>query len=256
MKKIQTFNISRLLTGAHYEFHSNTLAQIEAATPAALKVEEYYDEYKANVEMLGANLVKKRGLPKTTELHAIDRKRDVLLRHLLKSMKDLVRSSDPDMKKAGEEAWEVLKSYVGSGKYEMEKQTAWVESILKAIDDNDLGATIGRYAGSQVIYDLADANNEFKKIMDERWEAMGKIKSKKVDLKKLRERTNEIYREMCFIINIWSNGPSSQVFNDFIEKHNGMIDNFKRIIKGMRRGGSGNEELPPEETQSDIILYA
>lgn len=244
-RQIQSFSLSALLTGAHYEFHKNTAEQMKEATPAALHVEELYAKYTANLEKQLKYLVQSRKLPNTHLLSVLDQKRDGLLRHLLRSIKALLRNPDPEMQADGQKAWQLLSPYEGIAGYEMEKQTGWTDSLLKAIDDNRLEKIVEQYAGSQILDRLAAANNDFKEAMDERWNEMAA--HEKADMRALVKEANEIYREMRLRINAFALTKPTQAIDAFIDKHNAMIDNFRQIISGMRRGGSGNESLPKEE---------
>lgn len=50
-KQIITFNITKLLVGAHYDFHYDIYSYINAATPEALHIETQTPPYYTAVEL-------------------------------------------------------------------------------------------------------------------------------------------------------------------------------------------------------------
>lgn len=250
MKQIESFSLTHLLIGAHYKFHELTVKDITAATPQALHVKEVFPKYKTNVETEFKHLNPIFRMPYTDEIVESDKARDLLVRHLFRSTKTMMRHPHFNEYYAANELWRIISIYDGVWNYEMGKQTELIYKMINDLKEGSFEITVSDYVGEYFLEKLFQENQTVEIRMNERLEEM--MKKEKIDISALRHETNELYREIRLLINAFAIAMPTEKIIGFIDNHNAQISEYRRVISGMRRGGAGTESLPPENGQLTI----
>lgn len=245
MEQIQTFKISKLLIAPHYEFHKLTVEAITKTTPQALHIADIFPAYKANVDKEARLLNSIYRLPHTDEIRRADENRDATLRYMYRMAKILKEHPERKLADAGETIWNVLGPNEGLWDYELTKETAYVRTIIQDFAPHEMKMLLDDYISQRVYGLLNQFNDDVEKLMQKR---MDEISAQdKVDLEALRLETNEEYRDVRLRVNAYGMSDTTSVIDRFIRQHNGQIIQYRHVLAGMKRGGSGNEHIGKKE---------
>lgn len=241
-KQIETFSMSRLLVGAHYDFHNSVYNYIRTATAEALHVEAQATEYS---ELLNQQLVlinQNKKIAFTEELAELDRERDLWLGQLNTAVDSAAISPDATKAAAGKKLKNVLSPYRGIAGNEYTKQTSQVKGLLRdlgtdsmtdAIDALNLGATIQK---------LRQANNAFSAKYDERVTTEATRTRSDVTTDENRKAIDAVYQSIVQVVNAFAIAATTTAIDTFVDTVNARIDLAKGVVTRQRAGGTGNEK--------------
>lgn len=241
-KQIITFNITKLLVGAHYDFHSDIYSYISAATPEALHVETQAPAYLALIQKQLDIINRNRNVAMTDELAALDKERDNWLGQLTRTVDTAAASPDGTTAETGRKLQRILSPYRGIAGNEYTKQTAQLRGLLRDLGADEVAPLIDAITLGAIIQKLRQANNAFNNKYNERITAEASRTRSDVGTTDNRRAMDEAYRGIVQIINAYAITATTDVIDTFIDKVNARIEQGKRIITRQAPGGSGNEK--------------
>lgn len=236
--QVKSFSISRLLTGASCQFHSTTLALVKEVTPAKLHIEDLLPLYETSVDKYLSAINKSRRLANTKEITDADKARDYNTRILFKIVKSLQR--DPVDNHTGNLLWTIISPYEGIWDNEINKQTSQIKGLLRDIKAGISEEILKEVGLSKYILATENYNGEVEFQMDIR--IKNEAIKENINTKKQAHIVDNLYLEIIQKINAFAIAVPSEDINEFILNQNANIDEYKRVISGMRPGGTGNEK--------------
>lgn len=241
-KQIETFSMSRLLVGAHYDFHASVYNYIRTATPEALHIEAQAAAYLAllNQQLVLINQNKKIAF--TEELAELDRDRDRWLGQLTTSVDTAAISPDATTAAAGKKLKNVISPYRGIAGNEYTKQTSQVRGLLRDLAADEMAPSIDALTLGTVIQKLRQANNVFANKYDERVTTEATRTRSAVTAEDNRKAIDTEYQSIVQIVNAFAIAATTPAIDTFIDTVNARIDLAKGVVTRQRSGGSGNEK--------------
>ena len=250
MKKITKFHLTKLLESASVEFHSLVLNVLLASGHFSQSIEQLLFQYQESIERQQLAGNKNPRLINTREINEKDKIRDQYLKRLFRLVKEFLKSPDENEKHAAEIIYDEIKRFDGIASYEKNKETGETRKLLIAVQRNDIWPSIGEIGLENLINQIAVANDEFDAAMHVRVE--GEAKKITINTREQRKNTEKIYLQVADIVNATALITPSDNVSKWIDEINSWINEYERTINHMRRGGSGNEELPPKEDSEEI----
>ena len=249
MKQIKSFGIARLLIAACAEFHKSVVKMISAVPSIVTFLGNLFPEYQQAADELQQAIGGSSRLVNTRKLTEKDKARDAYISRLFKSIKDLMRSPTDWEKTYAELIWDAISQYEGLAGYEMNKQTSMVRNLLTALAVTEVEAAVRAIRLDLLVRQIADSNNEFATEMNVRIE--GEAKKGKVDARKQSRLTNKVYAQVVQKINAIAIVSPTTDTDELIDKTNALVEEYQRVIKNMRPGGSGNEKITKKDTPEE-----
>jgi len=245
MKQIKNFNISRLLASACVEFHTSVVKMISVMASIVRSLGDLFPEYKQSTDDLLQAAGRNPSLVNTRKLTETDKARDAYVIRLFKSIKDLMRSPTAWEKEKAELIWDAISQYEGLTGYEMNKQTGVVRNLLAALGATEINAAITALRLDLLVRQIGDSNFEFAAEMNVRIE--GEAEKMKITAREQSRLTNKVYAQVVQMINATAVVSPTADTDELIDKMNALIEEYQRVIKNMRPGGSGNEKRKKKE---------
>ena len=240
MKQIKSFGIARLLIAACAEFHTSVVKMISAVPSIVTFLGSLFPEYQQATDELQQAIGGSSRLVNTRKLAEKDKARDAYISRLFKSVKDLMRSPTNWEKEKAELIWDAISQYDGLTGYEMNKQTGMVRNMLSALAVPEVEEAVRTVRLDLLLRQIADSNNEFATEMNVRVE--GEAKKDKTNAREQSHLTNKVYAQVVQKINAIAIVSPTADTDEFIDKMNALVEEYQRVIKNMRPGGSGNEK--------------
>lgn len=238
MYQIKSFSISHLLVGASYQFHDTTVRLIIQSTPEALHLEELFPQYKTEVDKYMLAINKSKRLANTKEITEADNARDYYLRMFFKIVKTLQK--DPVDNNTGDLLWSVISPYEGIWNNEINKQTSQAKGLLRDIKDSIKEDILEEVGLLKYFFNIENFNKEVEYQMELR--IKDEAVKESVNTKQQAKAVELIYAQIVKVVNAFAIASPSEAVEKFIQLQNANVDEYKRVISGMRPGGSGNEK--------------
>ena len=250
MKEVKSFKMTRLLELASVEFHSLALGILILFDILTEQFRHLTDEYQASIDLQRQASNKNMRLVNTDAINEKDKTRDAYISRFFKSVKDFQKSPNAEEKAAANTLYNEVSRFEGMTNYEKNKETGETRKLLIAVQRNDIWPSIGEIGLENLINQIAVANDEFDAAMHVRVE--GEAKKITINTREQRKNTEKIYLQVADIVNATALITPSDNVSKCIDEINSWINEYERTINHMRRGGSGNEELPPKEDSEEI----
>lgn len=241
-KQILTFNITKLLVGAHYDFHNDVYSYITAATPEALHIEELTTGYQALIQKQLEIINRNRNVANTDELAELDKERDRWLGQLTRTVDTAAASPDATLSAAGKKLQRLLSPYRGIAGNEYTKQTSQLKGLLRDLGADEAVELTDALTLGATVQKLRKSNNDFEAKYNERITTEATRTRSDVGTIDNRRAMDEAYRNITQIVNAYAITGATEAINAFIDKLNARIEQGKRIITRQAPGGSGNEK--------------
>lgn len=241
-KQIQTFSMSRLLVGAHYDFHASVYNYIRNATPEALHVEAQAAAY---LDLLNQQLVlinQNKKIAFTEELAELDRERDRWLGQLFAAVDTAALSPNATTAAAGKQLKNILSPYRGIAGNEYTKQTSEVRGLVRDINGSEATAAINTLTLGPVIQALRQTNSAFADMYDQRVNTESARTRSTVTADDNRRAIDAEYQSIVQVVNAYAITDMTAAVDMFIDQVNARIDLVRGIVSRQRSGGSGNEK--------------
>ena len=256
-KTIDSFGISNLLVGAHYEFHRSTNAAIVETTPEALMLTELAPRYATELATLFQFVNRAQGSVLSKKIEETDRERDVLLSEIFAIINNAAKSPIAARSQPGLLLQRIIAPYRGIQGNEKNKETAQIRGLLR-----DLGATEENIdaqdalAIAPLIQEVKKLNNRMADYLEERGVESGtRAATLKGDTDQQRKVVDGIYRAIVNRINAVAELQTTPAVDAFIDAQNGRVIEYKNVLTHMRAGGTGNEkgtgDKPTPETPEE-----
>lgn len=241
-KQIQTFSVSNLLVGSHYDFHYDVYSYIVASTPEALHVETqtpvYQDKLATQLELINRN----RRVAKTQELAELDHERDRWLGQITAAIDTAALSPDATVAATGKQLQNILSPYRGISGNEYTKETSQIRGLIRDLGTDAAVDLIDALSLGQTVQKLRQANNAFNAKYDERVTSEATRSRSEVTTDENRKAIDATYNSIVQIVNAFAIAATTAVIDAFIDKVNARIDLAKGVVSRQRAGGSGNEK--------------
>lgn len=250
MKQINSFYITRLLVAQHYEFHLSTATLLMETGTSVLHVADIYPEYLAAVQMQLAIINRNQHLANTALLKSIDTTRDGHLSQLFGRVDLALRSPVAAESAAAAALDTVLSPYRGIAKNEYTKETAQIRGLLRDLGTDAAAEQVNALKLGPTISAIRQTNNEFADAMEERIKleaARTPTTYDDISTAEQRRVMDAIYHRLTQQINAFAIAAPAPTIDDYIDKQNALVEEYRRVISSQRPGGTGNESIRPTE---------
>ena len=249
MKKIKVLRLSRLLASASVAFHSSVEGIIFLFTTINTTLGALLLDYKTSIQLQQLAGNRDLRLANTRSITENDKVRDTYLRRFFKYIADFLKSPDAAEKDAALIVSDAISRFRGLMDYEMNKQTVEMQNLVTVLRTQPVMQAVADLDLTILVDKIADANAIFQGEMDTR--IMDESKKIKLNTIEQRKETERLYLQVVDKINAMAILMPSSETDNCIDQLNALIDQYDRVISGMRAGGSGNEKLPRKETPSN-----
>ena len=197
MKQIDTIRLDRLNNGAHFTFHTNTLARVKAETALAEKCAKFVTVYETDLAAEDEALKISQKSLITDDIAAADKLRDSLYRSYRKAVKGMTGFPVANIAEAAKVLAQHIKDYGIDPQMQLDKETGLLTNLC-----NDL---TGKYAAqvatlgfTDVVTQLAEAN------------------------------VDEAYRQLVQVVNAFVLIEGEDAYAAFIDLQNSVILRYKQ----------------------------
>lgn len=240
-KSIKKCAISRLLVGAHYNFHENISNFIAETTAIELHVEELAAEYDSLIEKQLKLITQSSHIAYTEELAKLDNVRDRWVGQLFTAVDAAAVSPSPQSRLAGRQLRIACAPYRGISGNEYTKQTAILTGLTDVLSVDKLKPHIQTLGLAGIIENLEESNRDFNNMYNLRIKTESERPQFEISAIENRKVIDNIYYSIVETVNAFAIASPSQAINSFINKVNARIEHTRNIIAHQRAGGTGNE---------------
>ncbi|OUO18465.1 DUF6261 family protein [Bacteroides sp. An322] len=225
MKQIDTIRLDRLNNGAHFTFHTNTLARVKAETALAEKCAKFVTVYETDLAAEDEALKISQKSLITDDIAAADKLRDSLYRSYRKAVKGMTGFPVANIAEAAKVLAQHIKDYGIDPQMQLDKETGLLTNLC-----NDL---TGKYAAqvatlgfTDVVTQLAEANERVNTLIEER---DNEYAARTVGaMKTARTAVDEAYRQLVQVVNAFVLIEGEDAYAAFIDLQNSVILRYKQ----------------------------
>ena len=227
--KIEDIKLSRTRNDEHFQLMTDFKRAIEKYGGATvLKIQTEYNNFLLVYNQEDEALKKIMKSIITKEIHAADNYRDQIFRGMTDTVKAALNNFKPEVVAAAEKLKIVFDTYGNVGQKPLNEETSAIYNLLQDLfmkyKDEAMKTAIMDW-----MYELQNANEKFKQIMESRYEESA-FKTDLV-LKEVRVQMDIVYRSIVDKINAYALvADDKKPFNDFITYFNEVIEKYKNTL--------------------------
>lgn len=239
MKQIDTIQLDRLNNGAHFTFHSNTLARAKADTVIAEKCLKFITPYETNINGEDDALKVSQKSLTTDDIVSADNLRDSLYRSYRKAVKGMTGFPVATIAEAAKVLAQHIKDYGIDPKMQLDKETGLLTNFCADLKGKyaEQAATLGL---TEVVTQLSDANQQVNTLIEQR---DNEYAARTVGaMKTARAATDEAYRQLIQVVNALVLIDGEENYANFIDLQNAVILRYKQ--DAFTRPEEEEEEAP------------
>ena len=239
MKKIKSVDLSTFQNNEHGQFHSVIKAEIATETPQKLGVIKFFPSYVDDVTAELASIEVEQGSQHTKGIEKADLFRDQLYRSFVLQIRSCLIDYDPAVQDAAERIIRIVDQVGDMRRQAYNKESETLTSFTNQLQNN-YAADVALCSATDKLTKLVNANNFFIANFGTRTaEVSARISG---DVRVARVATDEVYKNMVYIINaqVLLNGEAD--YSTFIDKVNYQIDYYKATINRRRNPGKDDKD--------------
>lgn len=251
METIKTLAVTHLLLASHYEFHRSAEQLMRQATAEALHIETLLPRYKEAIGLEFEIISYNNLLTNTQLLRELDKIRGELLSRLT-ILIDAARYSPIEAEReAGQALRIILSPYRNIARNEYTKETGQLRGLSRDMNTPVAQRHLATLSLTAVERQLSQANIAFADAMQERiaTEAARPQNLIGYSTKDQRKAVDKLYKQIIEMVNAYALIAPTEEIAAFISRMNALIDQYKRVLKHLRPGGSGNEEIDKQDNK-------
>lgn len=230
MKLTKTFRVSRLTKGAHISFHADMLELIDRTDLTAIDLAEPLARYRTLVEAMAGNVVRNTGFVATAWLKDYDRERDLLLSAINAVVYAYHYSPLAERAEPYHALRTVMKDFKGIRYSGYSEQTAQVCALIERLAEPELAAHVAALGLTPEVEALKRANDNFSAEFNRKCsEAAVRIQANNAVSPTTRSEADKLYYDIVAIISAHALIRPTEVLDEFIRYHNGIIETYRSI---------------------------
>lgn len=225
MKQIDTIQLDRLNNGAHFTFHTNTLARAKADATLAEKCVKFITPYEADIETEDDALKVSPKSLLTDDIAAADGLRDSLYRSYRKAVKGMTGFPVEATAEAAKVLAQHIKDYGIDPKMQLDKETGLLMNFCADLKGK-YAAHVTTLGLTEVVTQLDAANQQVNTLIEQR---DNEYAARTVGaMKTARAAVDEAYRQLVQVVNALVLIEGEESYANFIDLQNSVILRYKQ----------------------------
>lgn len=253
MLEIIPISTERMNNGAHFAYHTEVLARVNADSKIKAKISTQLTAYQAALDKEDGALVLSRKNLNTDEITRADSQRDSLYIGIKNAVRAFENAADPVMQQSARMLTQLFKDYKIETAMQLDRETGLLSNLIADLE--------GKYSNqvtalslTALLTALKTANETVRTAMSTR---TAELAVKEVGaMRNARKIVDDCYRTIVKYINAYALIEGETDYLDFIDVANTEIVRYKRQVLGQGAtrpkstrpgGGSGDDgEGEPE----------
>jgi hypothetical protein len=246
MTQIVIIGLDRLNNGAHYAYHSDMLAIIEASDKVKNKVARELGEYRKAFEAEDEALTISRKSFLTDDIVQADDERDALYVGLKAGVRTFAKNIDAEKRRICKVITQLFKDYNIDTHDQLHKETGLLTNLVDDLQGK-FKAEVAALSLTDLVADLRDANERVRLTMLARSKANGgKVKGA---LRTARLATDRAFAAFARLVNAYILVEGDKEYLSCVTDANSLTEDYRRKAIGAKAGKSGETENKPGETE-------
>lgn len=192
--KIIRFNLHNLRNNEFFQYMTRVRELVDAATPAALKIEAVYAEFTAAYGRLDEAFMKINKSILTARINEADHSRDTVFRGLADMVNAALRHFDPQAREAAEKLAIVFHTYGNVNELSHDEETSALYNLISELRGN-CQPEIDDFGLEPWINELERLNKNVETIMMDRFDETASQTS--LVMRECRLATGEVYHRLA-----------------------------------------------------------
>ena len=240
-------NVSKLNNDEYAQFVKGIVKLVYAGTIEKLRVEEeLVTAIQENVELLTEASRQSRSTKESGNMAQLDKKRNEILSYLLSSFRVGKKSAIQSQKEAADILLLEFKNYRKVSTLPTRQKSQAVDALIKDLEKPEIRELLTTLGAINAVAPLKEINAKYQELLDVRAEKQ--LKNSSINVKKVRNETEELYRQLTrvvFAYNVINPSNEKKNFISLITKliEDTMSANKQRLAQAIpNRKGSKNKE--------------
>lgn len=246
-------NVSKLNNDEYAQFVKGIVKLVYAGTIEKLRVEEeLVTAIQENVELLTEASRQSRSTKESGNMAQLDKKRNEILSYLLSSFKVGKKSAIQSQKEAADILLLEFKNYRKVSTLPTRQKSQAVDALIKDLEKPEIRELLTTLGTINAVAPLKEINAKYQELLDVRAEKQ--LKNSSINVKKVRNETEELYRQLTrvvFAYNIINPSTETKNFISLLTKliEDTMSANKQRLAQATpnRRGSKDKEKKAVSE---------
>ena len=239
-KQIEEIRTAGMDNGAHFTYHSNTLANAKKDSHISTKCTKFITPYEAAIGNEDEVLVTSQKNMISDQIAETDRLRDEIYRSYRNTVKAMTNLPVAEMAEAAKILAQHIKDYRIDPRMQLDKETGLLRNFTADLTGK-FAEQVATLNLTTVVEELAEANEAVNTLIVERDQENS---SRQVGLtKQVREKVDEAYRELIQVINAYVLIEGEADYAAFIDNQNAVIKRYRQQVLGQ----TSDDKKPDEE---------
>jgi hypothetical protein len=247
--KTQRIKLYRLQNEEWFQHGTDLKALLTRYDPAALSVQPQYTRLVGYLRQADEALELARKSAYTPAVTAADERRDHNYRRLLLLVKGELLGDQAARVEAAGQVQVILDRYAHLDQQNYNKESAEIYNLVQDLNAADAKPAVTLLGLADAVSRLNTANNDFKKILGERFDAeVGQTTQR---MKEVRKIADPEIKEILDFVDVFNASSGAQVYRDFIAAYNIRAEYYARTIaerEGRNAAKKEKEAADPEFT--------
>ena len=251
MELIDSIGTDRLDNGAHFAYHSNTLANAKANATISERCAKVLTPYDAAFVVLDKALKTSQKSMLTDAIAQNDELRDTLYMSYKQMVEQMVGIAIPEMAEAAKILNQHIKDYRINVKAQLDKETGLLQNFIADLQEK-YAEQVETLSLTALVTKMQAANEKVNELIQQRADeyAMRTVGA----TKQARVKVDEAYRNLILVINAYMLMEDDNAdYIAFAKHQNEEIKRIKQQILGQKPDKKDEEETPepvkPEITE-------
>ena len=254
---IDSIGLERLDNGAHFAYHSNTLANAKANATISERCAKVLTPYDAAFVVLDKALKTSQKSMLTDAIAQNDELRDTLYMSYKQMVEQMVGIAIPEMAEAAKILNQHIKDYRINVKAQLDKETGLLQNFIADLQEK-YAEQVETLSLTALVTKMQAANEKVNELIQQRADeyAMRTVGA----TKQARVKVDEAYRNLILVINAYMlMEDDNEDYIAFAKHQNEEIKRIKQQVLGQTSGNKkpdeGGDEPTPEPTHEITAFY-
>ncbi len=247
MSEISSISTKRMDNGAHFAYHTETVACIEANAKVKAKLSSGLQNYKnmLAIEDQALKISQKSFL--TDEIVEADTQRDAFFLGLKNTIKAFAAIPDATMQRAHKVLTQLLKDYSIDTGMQLDKETGLLMNLIDDLEGK-YAAEVEALSLNSLVAAMKTANEKVRTAISAR---NAEDSARQVGaMKAARVNVDEAYRLLIKYINAYALIEGDADYADFVALMNALIVRYKRQVLGQKADAVGGGTAPAGDEEN------
>ncbi len=243
---LNAIKLINLRNAEFIQFIKGVLAIVLSNGPAALNVQAQYDAVQAMLATLETLFITEQGSAITTDISALDARRDRAVTGLTLMVNALIYHANPDTAKQAETLKKLFEKY-GSGiaRENYQAETAIIDNLnADLINKPEMAAAVAALQLADWRKEMEAANTAFDAAYLLRTQQLGAASKDTLFAK--RQETNEVYYKLRnYIDSYYIINEGAEPYSKTVNELNALIDQYNTMMAGRLPDDKEEPVVPP-----------